>query len=374
MVDACKVIAEMTVLLLQIVYGAEIKKVFAMQRRAEAKIVDVDVSMVEENRKEFAEIASAAASAAVELADALRAKAGEQVLPQKKDALLSFADALEKQAKDVMDRANELLRLPGDKGRKEKLQDALTQLKKTMKDALVPLQEDYIQACEAQKWSLAGLEPSQVRRMNTDPADKKRAIEQLLEAIKAGDKPLVKEALDRVEWELDNVQNLAKRVMGVRPEASTPLEQFQMKRRGLKPLVKEAEKDKNVKKLEEFWADLMDARAGLMDEIIPVEDRVAQLIQEQLGDMDRVKKGLRNGDNSTSISVTKNVFGTHKELMKAAEKCHNGWKKGKPKRMKECLQAANGGLFFLFDCFFIVKETSFCFSYAWICQRCSTSS
>ncbi len=140
----------MTVLLLQIVYGAEVKRVFAMQRRAEAQLVAVDVSMVEENRKEFAQIASAAASAAVELADALRNKAAEQALPMKRDALLQLADALEKQAKDVMDRANELLRLPGDKveepaiccaissdssskGRQQKLDDALTKLKKTMK-------------------------------------------------------------------------------------------------------------------------------------------------------------------------------------------------------------------------------------------------
>jgi hypothetical protein len=57
LIEACKVIAEMTVLLLQIVYGAEIKRVFAQQRRAEAQLINVDVGMVEENRKEFASIA-----------------------------------------------------------------------------------------------------------------------------------------------------------------------------------------------------------------------------------------------------------------------------------------------------------------------------
>ncbi len=341
LVDSCKVIAEMTVLLLQIVYGAEVKRVFAMQRRAEAQLVAVDVSMVEENRKQFAEIASAAASAAVELADAIRAKAAEQALPVRRDALLQLADALEQQAKDVMDRANELLRLPGDKGRQQKLDDALTKLKKTMKDALVPLQEEYIAALNAQKWTLEGVTPSQVQRLTTDPADRKRAIEQLLEAVRAGDKPRIKEALDRVEWELDNVQNLAKRVMAVRPEASEALEQFNLKRRGLKGEVKEAEADKG-KKLEGFWADLMDCQAKLMDEIVPVEDRVMQLVNEQLGDMDRIKRALRNGGDSSVVTTTKNVFGTHKDLMKAAEKCHNGWKKGKPKRMRDCIAGANG--------------------------------
>lgn len=48
----------------------------------------------------------------------------------------------------------------------------------------------------------------------------------------------LQEALDRVEWELENVQNLAKRVLGVRPEAAEALEQFNLKRRGLRPVVK----------------------------------------------------------------------------------------------------------------------------------------
>ncbi len=75
--DSCKVIAEMTVLLLQIVYGAEVKRIFAMERRANLQVVAVSVDDVEENRKRFAETASNAATAAVELADALRARAGE---------------------------------------------------------------------------------------------------------------------------------------------------------------------------------------------------------------------------------------------------------------------------------------------------------
>jgi hypothetical protein len=109
---------------------------------------------------------------------------------------------------------------------------------------------------------------------------------QLFEAIKAGDKPLIKDALDRVEWELDDVAALAKRIAAVRPEAHEPLEAFNLRRRGLKvgrscgPVfsaldltlfsssiqaeVKDAERDKSVKKLEGFWAELMDAEAKLM--------------------------------------------------------------------------------------------------------------
>ena len=79
-----------------------------------------------------------------------------------------------------------------------------------------------------------------------------------------------------------------------------------------------------------------------MDEIVPLEDRVAQLVNEQLTDMDRIKRALRNGGDPNLVWATKNVFGTHKDLMKAAEKCHNGWKKGKPKRMRECVTGANG--------------------------------
>jgi hypothetical protein len=50
LVDSAKVIAEMTVLLLQIVYGAEVKRIYAMERRANAQVVAVDISMVEEVR------------------------------------------------------------------------------------------------------------------------------------------------------------------------------------------------------------------------------------------------------------------------------------------------------------------------------------
>lgn len=340
LVDSCKVIAEMTVLLLQIVYGAEVKKIVALQKKANLAVLAVDVFDVEENKKRFAEMASAAASAAVELADSLRGRANETPLPMKKDALLRLADALEQQAKDVMDRANELLRLPGDPKRIEKLQDALQKLQKTMKAALVPIEEDYIEACNPKKWSLQDGNARFAQRMDTDPLDRKRAIEQLIEAVKAGDKPLIKDALDRVEWELDDVAALAKRVQGVRPEASEALEAFNLRRRGLRPVVKEAEKE-GVKKLETFWVDLMDAQAKLMDEILPVEDRVMQLVQEQLFDMDRVKRALRNNDGSV-VSITKNVWGTHKDLMRAADACHSGWKKGKPKRFKEAMSGANG--------------------------------
>jgi hypothetical protein len=91
-----------------------------------------------------------------------------------------------------MDRANELLRLPGDKPRQQKLDDAINKLKKTMQAALVPLQEDYVAACNAQKWTLEGSALQQVERKTTDPADKKRAIEELLEAVRAGDKLRIK--------------------------------------------------------------------------------------------------------------------------------------------------------------------------------------
>jgi hypothetical protein len=128
----------------------------------------------------------------VELAELLRGKAAEQALPSKRDALLQLADALEQQAKDVMDRANELLRLPGDKPRQQKLDDAINKLKKTMQAALIPLQEDYAAACNAQKWTLEGSGLQQAEIRNTDPADKKRAIEELLEAVKAGDKLRIK--------------------------------------------------------------------------------------------------------------------------------------------------------------------------------------
>lgn len=132
----------------------------------------------------------------MELAELLRGKAAEQALPSKRDALLQLADALEQQAKDVMDRANELLRLPGDKPRQQKLDDAINKLKKTMQAALIPLQEDYVAACNAQKWTLEGSGLKQAEFRNTDPADKKRAIEELLEAVKAGDKLRIKVGLE----------------------------------------------------------------------------------------------------------------------------------------------------------------------------------
>jgi hypothetical protein len=49
-----------------------------------------------------------------------------------------------------------------------------------------------------------------------------------------------------------------------------------------------------------------------MDEIMPAEDRVQQLAQQQLFDMDRVKRALRKKDDGAAVSITKNVFGTHK--------------------------------------------------------------
>jgi hypothetical protein len=43
----------------------------------------------------------------------------------------------------------------------------------------------------------------------------------------------------------------------------------------------------------------------MKDEMIPVEDRVLQLAEQQLFDMDRVKRALRKKDDSAVVSITK---------------------------------------------------------------------
>eukprot|EP01087_Luapelamoeba_hula_P016449 TRINITY_DN505_c0_g1_i1.p1 TRINITY_DN505_c0_g1~~TRINITY_DN505_c0_g1_i1.p1 ORF type:complete len:2168 (-),score=569.75 TRINITY_DN505_c0_g1_i1:84-6587(-) len=146
LVDACKIIAGKTILLLQIVYGAEIQRLFAAAEMARKALNQLDTQEAARKPQEFANAAGEAATRANQLAEYVRAKANDSDNPVLKKQLDDYADALQKDAEDLINEANALLANPSDKGKQKKFDDVLARTKGDIKNATELLEPDREQA------------------------------------------------------------------------------------------------------------------------------------------------------------------------------------------------------------------------------------
>ena len=141
LVDSCKVISGKTILLLQIVYGAELKRIFAAAQATRDKLNALDTKKSKTDPQAFADAAGDVATRANQLAEYLKHKAADEDSPLVKQQLLDSAKELEKGAEDIINTANKILENPDD-------QNAINQFHKEKKDleaailrAMEPLKE-----------------------------------------------------------------------------------------------------------------------------------------------------------------------------------------------------------------------------------------
>eukprot|EP01089_Gocevia_fonbrunei_P018916 TRINITY_DN6522_c0_g1_i1.p1 TRINITY_DN6522_c0_g1~~TRINITY_DN6522_c0_g1_i1.p1 ORF type:complete len:664 (-),score=230.95 TRINITY_DN6522_c0_g1_i1:734-2608(-) len=146
LVDACKVIAGKTILLLQIVYGAELKRLFAAADLADDALNKLDANAAGSAPDDFAAKASDAASKANQFAEYLDSKAQDEVRPDKKKKMQQLADDLRDDAQRLIEKANELLADPDDPKKKKEFEDLLEKLKADMRKARDPVRDDVEQA------------------------------------------------------------------------------------------------------------------------------------------------------------------------------------------------------------------------------------
>ena len=146
LVDACKIIAGKTILLLQIVYGAELKRLFASADLTQDSLKKVNPNNMGDPN-DFAARASDAASNANQLAQQLRDK--DEPNPQRRKELDDLADALQDDAEKIIEKTNEFLQDPDDPKTKKNLQDILDKTKRDVEKALDPLRSDHKRAQDA---------------------------------------------------------------------------------------------------------------------------------------------------------------------------------------------------------------------------------
>lgn len=144
LVEACKVISGKTILLLQIVYGAELKRIFAAAQATRDRLNALDTKKAHTDPQAFADAAGDVATRANQLAEYLKAKANDEDSPLLKQQLLDNAKELETGAENIINTVNKVLENPDD-------QAAINQFNKEKKD----LEAAIVRATEPLKEQLA---------------------------------------------------------------------------------------------------------------------------------------------------------------------------------------------------------------------------
>lgn len=142
--DACKVIAEKTALLLKIVYGAEIQRLFEQSERAlESLGTAISNSViVQKNPQQFADYASVAASQAAQVAAYGKQFAADEESPVRKKQLMDFGDELIVASDDIITTANRVIANPSDAQLLSLYETKLEGAQRGVRSILVPVKDE----------------------------------------------------------------------------------------------------------------------------------------------------------------------------------------------------------------------------------------
>jgi hypothetical protein len=128
LVDACRIMSGKTIKLLQIVYGAELKRLFTVADDLLSSLGGLDASVAETDPQAFADKASELASKAAQLAAYVSARAKDEESPILKAELTRQAKALDDKASDLINAVNALLEDPTDPNKRKAVQSAIKDL------------------------------------------------------------------------------------------------------------------------------------------------------------------------------------------------------------------------------------------------------
>eukprot|EP01121_Diplochlamys_sp_Union-15-3_P000449 TRINITY_DN10407_c0_g1_i1.p1 TRINITY_DN10407_c0_g1~~TRINITY_DN10407_c0_g1_i1.p1 ORF type:complete len:770 (-),score=180.74 TRINITY_DN10407_c0_g1_i1:26-2335(-) len=132
LVSACRVIAGRTIRLLQIVYGAELKRIYAIAEDVETDLNKLNIGNAASNTKAFADHVSNLATQARKCGKLLSDRAKGEEIPAVKTHQLEVASKLIDGAKDIIDAANSYIKSPGNDSLKKTLEAKVEDLKEPL--------------------------------------------------------------------------------------------------------------------------------------------------------------------------------------------------------------------------------------------------
>lgn len=142
LVECCKIIAGKTIILLQLVYGAEIYRLFACSDMTLDSLNRMDTKVATEDPQTFANVAGEAATRASQLAEYVKARAADTESPILKATLTEVALMLEQDSDALINDANNFLQNPDNDSAQKAITERLERVKSHVKKVTDPLQED----------------------------------------------------------------------------------------------------------------------------------------------------------------------------------------------------------------------------------------
>ena len=182
--EACRLMAGKTIRLLQIVYGADLKRLFAVANQVHKNLGDMDLAKSVDNPDEFADWATALATKANQMATYMEARAKDELSPVTKAKLTEYSAVLKTLAHDLVDKVNDLLDDPTDEAKKAavaRLAKALERLIEEVGLYLVDTQTEIPGFNEANLDSLA----QAMHRRKAELAEAERKAREEAEAAEA---------------------------------------------------------------------------------------------------------------------------------------------------------------------------------------------
>lgn len=133
--EACRLMAGKTIRLLQIVYGADLKRLFAVANQVHKNLGEMDLAKAVDNPDEFAEWATALATKANQMATYMEARAKDELSPVTKAKLTQMSAELKQLAHDLVDNVNDLLDDPTDQAKREAVSRLAKALERLVEEA-----------------------------------------------------------------------------------------------------------------------------------------------------------------------------------------------------------------------------------------------
>jgi len=159
LVEACQIISGQTILLLQIVYGAQLQKIFLAGDRALEAMKNLDPDRANsDDAQAFVDECSDSAQQAAQYAQYLREKAEDTDAPLQKKKLEDAAQDLDEKAGKMIDTVNVLLANPDDKNAGKAFSDSVEDVKNAINYAQDALRDDLKDAEDKIKQSQDRLE------------------------------------------------------------------------------------------------------------------------------------------------------------------------------------------------------------------------
>jgi DNA repair exonuclease SbcCD ATPase subunit len=142
LVDACRIMAGKTIHLLQIVYGAELKRLFAEAQQVGEGLQDMNLKQAADDPQAFADKASEVGTKAVTFANHLKQRAQDEESPLLREQMEKDAEAIKKKANEFIDAVNRYLEDPTNPEKAHDVQRKMDELRKLINDASTRVREN----------------------------------------------------------------------------------------------------------------------------------------------------------------------------------------------------------------------------------------